>query len=149
MDTTKQPGTTGDPGDAPTPGARRRSALALALLLGMFAVGALMEGSPEGATLFGVEGPPCPSRLVLPGVGCPGCGLTRATAMFLDGDPGGATRVHPGVWLVVVLGAAGTLLRAAIVLAPRKSAWTLRPLRSGRVLFLGGLLAIWLARLLP
>ena len=122
-------------------------ALALALLLGMFAAGALIEADANGARLFGVEGPECPSRLVLPDHGCPGCGLTRATAMILDGDTAGATRLHPGAWLVVVLGAAGTLMRAALLVSPRKSDWIHRQLRNGRLLFLGGLPAIWLARL--
>ncbi|MEE2939333.1 MAG: DUF2752 domain-containing protein [Planctomycetota bacterium] len=133
----------------PRPGGttRRRDALALALLLGMFAAGALMEADATSAKLFGVEGPECPSRLVLPDHGCPGCGLTRATAMLLDGDAAGATRLHPGAWLVVLLGAAGTLLRAVLLVSPRNDEWIHRRLRSGRVLFLVGLLAIWLARL--
>ena len=126
---------------------RRGDGLALALLLGMFAAGALVEADASGARLFGVEGPECPSRLVLPDHGCPGCGLTRATAMLLDGDATGATQLHPGAWLVVMLGGAGTLFRAALLMFPRKSDWIHRQLRSGRVLFLLGLLAIWLARL--
>lgn len=138
-----------EPPSRPRSGAasRRRNAFALALLLGMFAAGALIEADAGGARLFGVEGPECPSRLVLPDHGCPGCGLTRATAMILDGDTAGATRLHPGAWLVVVLGAAGTLMRAALLVSPRKSDWIHRQLRNGRLLFLGGLLAIWLARL--
>lgn len=144
------PPRTGTPGPrpGPDPATRRRDALAFALLLGMFAVGALIEADAGGASLFGVEGPQCPSKLVLPDHGCPGCGLTRATAMLLDGDATGATRLHPGAWLVVVLGAIGTLLRGALLLSPEKSEWIRRRLRTGRVLFLGGLLAVWLARLI-
>lgn len=125
---------------------RRSNALALALLVGMFAVGALIEADPNSARLFGVEGPMCPSRLVLPDRGCPGCGLTRATAMILDGNTADATRLHPGAWLVVVLGAAGALMRAVLLVSSQQSDWIHRQLRHGRILFLVGLLAIWLAR---
>ena len=126
---------------------QRRNALALALLLGMFAAGALIEADASSARFIGVEDPECPSRLVLPDHGCPGCGLTRATAMILDGDTAAATRLHPGAWLVVVLGAAGTLMRAALLASPGKSEWIHRQQCHGKLLFLGGLLAIWPARL--
>lgn len=116
--------------------------------MGLFVVGSLVDASPERATLFGVEGPPCPSKLLLPDHGCPGCGLTRATALLLDGEAEAATRLHPGAWLVVVLAALGTLLRALLLGFPEKSDWIHRQLRTGRVLFLAGLLAVWVARLL-
>lgn len=125
---------------------RRSNALALALLVGMFAVGALIEADPHSARLFGVEGPTCPSRLVLPDHGCPGCGLTRATAMILGGDTASATRLNPGAWLVVVLGTAGTLMRVVLLVSPQQSDWIHPQLRRGRFLFLVGLMVIWLAR---
>ena len=80
---------------------RRRDGLALALLLGMFSAGAPIEADASGARLFGVEGPECPSRLVLPDHGCPGCGLTRATTMPFAAARGISmgTPLHLGIGL--------------------------------------------------
>ena len=66
-------GDTAEPPQVPSESSvsRRSNALALALLVGMFAVGALIEADPNSARLFGVEGPMCPSRLVLPVQGQP------------------------------------------------------------------------------
>ena len=113
----------------------------------MFAAGALIEADASRARFIGVEGPECPSRLVLPDHGCPGYGLMRAMAMILDGDTAAPTRLHPEAWLVVVLGPAGTLMRAALLAPPGKSEWIHRQLCHGRLLFPGRLLAIWPARL--
>lgn len=148
---------TDDPGRAapadPAPGAsgRPRSARAASvvpftLLVGVLVVGALVNATPEGAWLFGVEGPRCPSTWVVD-AGCPGCGLTRGTALLLDGDFEVATRVHPGAWLVVALAAAGALVHGLVLVKGEKSAWTDRLLRTGRVVFGVGLLLAWLARL--
>ncbi|MEM1450866.1 MAG: DUF2752 domain-containing protein [Planctomycetota bacterium] len=128
-------------------GLRRRSALVLFLLLGLFAVAALVEASPERATLAGIEGPPCPSTYVLGDVGCPGCGLTRATAMLLDGEFGSATNLQPAAWLVLALAAVAAMVHARIAVTGRTTAWNGRVLRSARVVLLGGLLLVWLARL--
>lgn len=42
----------------------------------------------------------CPV-LLLTGVPCPTCGMTRAVRLALHGDLAGATHVHPLVWLAV------------------------------------------------
>lgn len=127
-------------------GVRRGALVPLALLILLFVVGTAIEASPERATLLGFEGPTCPSRWILPDRGCPGCGLTRATALTLDGDLQAAWGVNPA-GLVVVLFALGALLvHASILVRGKKNAWTFRLLRSGRVLFAACVLAAWLLR---
>ena len=129
------------------------AALPFAVLVSVLALGAVMRATPERATLFGLEGPACPSTyllgsLGLPGdIGCPGCGLTRGTALLLDGQFDAATHLQPAAWLVVLFAACGAAVHGAVLATGRKSEWTERLLRSGRVAFLAGLLAVWLARL--
>lgn len=142
-----QPGSsrTLDPLAVPRRSDRSRSVAPFVLLLGLFVVGALVEATPERATLFGVEGPVCPSRWLLGSSGCPGCGLTRGTALWLDGDFAASWSIHPAASLVVVLGGLGALLHAWVLLRGVRFEWIDRALRSGRYLFLAGLLASWLA----
>ncbi|MEM9379072.1 MAG: DUF2752 domain-containing protein [Planctomycetota bacterium] len=136
------------PGSASAlPDVRRRSAVTLALLLGLVAVASLVEATPQAATLAGLEGPPCLARHVFGEVGCPGCGLTRATAMALDGDLASATRLHPGVWLVLGVAAIAAAVHGYVAVTGISAVWTGRVLRSARVALLGGLLLVWLARL--
>ena len=130
-------------------GLRRSSLVALALIAAMFLVGALISATPNSATLFGFEGPSCPSRWV-PGLreaGCPGCGLTRGTALLLDGQFRAATAVQPAAWLVVGFALAAALLHAVRVTVPKKSAWTTRLFSTGRVAFLVGLVLVWAIRI--
>ena len=59
----------------------------------------LPTAAAAGALLL-VVGWPCPIRALV-GHPCPACGLTRALRLALTGDFGGATRIHPLVWIVV------------------------------------------------
>lgn len=127
--------------------ARRKSCFSLLVLGLMFAIGALVVATPQSATLFGINGPTCPSRWILPDHGCPGCGLTRGTALILDGEFRAANAVQPAAWLVVLLGAAAAALHAVGMVRPKNYAWIARLLSIGRVVFLIGLLTIWLVRL--
>lgn len=125
----------------------RRDALLRGSILAAFLAAAwLAEGSPGRATLFGVEGPECPSRLAFPDHGCPGCGLTRASAMALDGEIAASFELHPGGLALVLCAAVALLLHVHTLAFGQKSAWTLRLLRSGRVLLAGAILAGWIAR---
>lgn len=137
----------GGPGapDTTRRSARADALLRAAILAGFLAAAWLAEGSPGRATLFGVEGPECPSRLVFPERGCPGCGLTRASAMALDGEVAASLALHPGGLVLVVCAAAALALHVHTLTSGRKSAWTLRLLRSGRVLLLVAILAGWIA----
>ena len=125
---------------------RGASVLPFVFLAGSLLLGFLIDATPESARLFGVEGPQCPSTYLLD-AGCPGCGLTRGTALLLDGEFASATRVQPAAWLVVVLAALGSLVHGYVLIRGRQSEYTDGLLRIGRALFLTGLLAVWLARL--
>ncbi|MEO0660896.1 MAG: DUF2752 domain-containing protein [Planctomycetota bacterium] len=130
----------------PDPKPQRPSALPLALLVGALTALALADASPEQATLFGVEGPRCPSRWVFPHHGCPGCGLTRASALVLDGEWRTAWGVHPAGFALVGLGLGAVVLHLGALVRGEKTEWTFRLLRGGRVLFLVAVVAAWLAR---
>ncbi len=45
----------------------------------------------------------CPIRRAF-GIPCPGCGMTRAVLALLQGDPMQATRFHPMVWALPLIG---------------------------------------------
>ncbi len=49
---------------------------------------------------FGV--PVCP-MVLMTGLPCPGCGMTRAAALFLKGDWLGAWRMHPFFYALLIL----------------------------------------------
>jgi len=71
---------------------------------------ALALATPVAVALFS-EFPLCPSAGML-GLPCPGCGLTRATLLLLQGDVLGALALHPLVIPLapIYLGALAVLL---------------------------------------
>ena len=89
----------------------------------------------------------CPIMLVF-GVPCPTCGITRATHLALHGDFGGATQMHPLVWLVVPVVA--LFVGVETIGYVRTGNWgSSRRMRFSNVLMLGtsiALFVVWLAR---
>jgi hypothetical protein len=89
----------------------------------------------------------CPIKLVA-GVPCPTCGITRACRLVLRGDFGGATRMHPLVWLAVPVVA--LLLGVELVGYARTHTWgASRRLRGADALMVTTaalLFALWIAR---
>jgi hypothetical protein len=89
----------------------------------------------------------CPVLLVA-GVPCPTCGVTRAFLLALHGDVVGATRMHPLMWLAVPV----TLLflGAELLGYARTRTWGgSRRIPLSNVLMLGTavlLFALWIAR---
>ncbi|MDB5216292.1 MAG: hypothetical protein JWO86_4219 [Myxococcaceae bacterium] len=89
----------------------------------------------------------CPVLLVA-GVPCPTCGVTRAFLLALHGDVAGAMRMHPLMWLAVPV----TLLffGAELLGYARTRAWgSSRRIPYSNVLMLGTavlLFALWIAR---
>ena len=126
---------------------RRRSLLALLLLATPLVLGLCMQADIDQATLFGYGGPPCVLGEALGPQACPGCGLTRSTALVLDGAWGAATILHPAGWLVVLLCAAGVLIHTDILRRGRRPSGHTRLLRLGRWTFAGGLAVAWLLRM--
>ena len=125
---------------------RRRQWLHIVVLLTPWVLGLAMEATKETATLAGVAGPVCPSRLVTES-GCPGCGLTRAVVLTLDGDISGALSVNLAGPCVLVLCLLGLLVRSDILLRGRMTDLHLRLLRSGHLVFASVVLVGWLIRL--
>lgn len=123
--------------------------MAVLLLAAPLVLGLLIRVEGGSATLFGVEGPAC----VLGEVGgpgaCPGCGLTRATALTLHGDVAAAAALNwAGVALVLacVLGLAVHL--DILLRAERRTAAHQRLLTLGARGFTTLVLAAWVTRLL-
>lgn len=87
---------------------RRWDALALlAICVAVVAVGLAVQVDAERAHLHGVEGPKCWLRGALGDDACPGCGLTRSTALVLQGQWGSALDLHVGGFVVALLAVAG------------------------------------------
>lgn len=117
-----------------TSSVRRRAALATLVALGV--VFAILS-----------VGWRCPVLLVA-GVPCPTCGITRAVRLALHGDFAGATRLHPLVWLAVPV--AALFIGVELVGYARTRAWgASRRMRFSNVLMVGTaalLFALWIAR---
>ena len=111
-------------------------------------MGALARVGPGQASLLGLHGPPCPLGSLLGQQVCPGCGLTRATALTLQGQPGLALAVHPAGPLVALFALLGVVLNLLILARGQASPGQEKLLRLGRVTFSLGLILCWLTRLL-
>lgn len=128
---------------------RARSRVAVLLLAVPLVLGLLIRVEGASASLFGVEGPAC----VLGEVGgpgaCPGCGLTRATALTLHGDVAAAAALNwAGVALVLAC-ALGLALHLDILFrAGRRTPTHHRLLSLGARAFALAVAAAWFTRLL-
>ena len=89
----------------------------------------------------------CPVLLVL-GIPCPTCGMTRAARLALHGDLAGATHLHPLVWLAVPVVAA--FLTVEMIGYARTGAFgASRRVRGSNAVMVGTaalLFALWIAR---
>lgn len=126
-----------------------RSRVAVLILALPLALGLLVRVEGMRASLFGLEGPICVVGEWCGPAGCPGCGLTRSTALTLQGDLGGAAALNWAGLALVAACAAGLLLHLDILLRTRhRTAGHERLLAFGtRGLALAVLLA-WTSRLL-
>jgi len=128
---------------------RARSRVAVLLLAAPLVLGLLIRVEGASASLFGVEGPACVLGEVGGPEACPGCGLTRATALTLHGDVAGAAALNwAGVALVLacVLGLAvhlDILLRADRRMPVHQHLLTLGTRALATIV-----LAAWISRLL-
>jgi hypothetical protein len=89
----------------------------------------------------------CPMLLVT-GLPCPTCGITRALRLALHGDLAGATRMHP-LWFVVVLACVGVAVWE-IVTQWREGRWggalDRRSVQSVLGVIAVALVVVWAAR---
>ena len=124
----------------------RDSWTSLAMLAGVLVLATVMEATPRGASLAGLRAPPCALRAVLGEHACPGCGLTRSTALVVRGDLAGSLSLHPAGVLVALLCLAGIALHLHILIRRRRTATHVALLRLGRRLFVVGLVAACVVR---
>ncbi|MHC4952909.1 MAG: DUF2752 domain-containing protein [Planctomycetota bacterium] len=134
-------------GPGASPRALRRSWFALPLLLLPLLVGSVADADEHKASVLGLEAAPCLLRSVAGEHVCPGCGLSRGTALAVHGEIGRSWSVHPAGVLVAVLCALGALIHLHILLARRRAWLHDRLLRQGYRIFVVGILAAWLVRL--
>jgi hypothetical protein len=93
---------------------------------------------------------PCPF-LLLTGLPCPTCGITRATRLALHLRFADATRMHPA-WIVLDPLVGGVLLAEVLgyartgVFGATRAIWKTRAARVGLALVVGATIALWLAR---
>lgn len=125
--------------------ARLRHVFAFAVLITPLVVGPFLDVTPQRATLFGVEGPQCPSRLVTEH-GCPGCGLTRGTALLLQGRAQTAVSVQPAAFVLVVSCLLGAWVRGDILLRNRMTSMHVTLIRWGHRFFAVVVISVWLGR---
>src|SRR5262245_55851341 len=124
----------------------RRHGQALVVALAPWIVGPFVALVDGRATIGGIATPACLFARWLPGVGCPGCGLTRSVALALHGELAASIALNPGGLLLLALGLAAAVLHAG---AARRGYETERERRLrglGRMALLVGLLLPWLAR---
>ncbi|UCF94250.1 MAG: DUF2752 domain-containing protein [Desulfobacterales bacterium] len=79
------------------------------IVIRILAAGAVLQ---VGAVAGGRPGWPCPLKAIL-GVPCPGCGLSTATALFIQGRWQAAVHVHafaPVLFVLIFLLAVGSLM---------------------------------------
>ena len=133
-------------GDTDTAAVRRTALLAMVPAAGALVVAATATVSRDAATLFGVEGPVCPLGFLLGECACPGCGLTRATSMVVQGRFDEALALNPGGFVVAVLATAAVLLHADVIRRGRVLTGHRVLRRLGHRLFAAGILLAWAAR---
>jgi Protein of unknown function (DUF2752) len=127
---------------------RARSRFAVVLLALPLVLGLLIQVKGPSATLFGLQGPTCVVGEVLGAAGCPGCGLTRSTALALHGDLAGAAALNWAGLVLVVACVLGLVLHLDILIrAGRRTARHGRLLTVGTHLFGASVLVAWLIRL--
>ena len=85
------------------------------------------------------------------GIPCPGCGLSRATVLFLKGDVAASFRFHAfaPIFLIAIFALILSVLLPKSIIQPAIAQAELIERKTGlTVLILGGLILYWLARLL-
>lgn len=130
---------------------RRRSARvaalwSMALPSTVLLLAASSEVTLKSATWFGVRGPVCPLGWALGECACPGCGLTRSTAMVAQGRFGEALALNPAGFVVVGLCASALALHADVLRRSRVLDAHLSLRHVGRWVFGVGVVVAWAMR---
>ncbi len=126
---------------------RRHAALALAVLLGCLLLGWNLQVQPDKAQWAGWSGPHCLLSETLGDHSCPGCGLTRASALALQGEWRAASAMHLGGLVVVVVFGMWSLVYARLWLRGQVTPPMRLALRVGRYALALGIGVGWLLRI--
>ena len=125
---------------------RRNALLAMIPPAAVLLLAATATVSRESATWFGHRGPICPTGYLLGEHACPGCGLTRGTAMAVQGKWQDAFAVNPGGFVIAGLCLAAIILHCDVWRRNRVLSLHLRLRSLGRWLLLVGILLAWAMR---
>lgn len=110
-------------------------------------IGALIDVSAGQASLFGVAGPACVVGEWIGPAGCPGCGLTRASALTVQGQFSQAWGFHAAGLILIPLCVAGIAIHLHILFAGRgRTQVHDRLLSWGTRALLASVLVAWLVR---
>ena len=114
--------------------------------MAVLALAATATVSRHAATWFGVRGPICPLGHLLGEHACPGCGLTRSTALVVQGRWYEALSLHPAGFVVAGLCIGAVLLHLDVLRRGAVLDGHLRLRRASRWCFVAGILLAWTAR---
>ena len=126
---------------------RRHALLVLGVLLGLLALGRAIRVEAGEAQLAGWSGPGCLVSDHLGENACPGCGLTRASALTLQGDWRGAMDFHLGGIVLVGVFLFWAGLYAWMAWQGRLTTSMRRAVRLGRYVLILGVGIGWYLRI--
>lgn len=127
---------------------RREAMRHLFLPVLVLALGALATVDQDHASWLGFEGPQCLVNLLLGPHACPGCGLTRSTAMAVQGRLAEAAALHAGGIAVALLCLGAVAVHLDVLRRGRVLDLHLRLRALGRWTLLAAVLGAWLWRVL-
>lgn len=84
-------------------------------LIAVLVLATVLTVDPQSAHLLGAEGPLCWLGAWSGGTLCPGCGLTRSTALAAQGQLATSWAVHPGGLATVVVCGLGVLVQLDVL----------------------------------
>jgi hypothetical protein len=125
-----------------------RARLPLVVLLLPLQLGAVADVDEKHAAVLGIEAAPCPVRWLAGEHACPGCGLSRSTALAVQGQFLRSFHVHPAGVVVAALCALGLPIRLAARFGRIGPKMQVSLLRHGHKIFVLGILGAWLVRLI-
>jgi hypothetical protein len=134
------------PATRPTKNVRAVAARAMVVPAVVLTLAATATVSTTAATWFGVRGPLCPLGHWLGEAACPGCGLTRGTALAVQGRWVEAWNVQPAGFAIALLCAGLLALQLDVVRRGAVLPGHRAVRRLGRWLLVGAVLTAWLAR---
>ena len=134
---------------APQPADQARSRAAVLLLAIPLIFGLLVQVEAGRASLLGYEGPTCTVGEWCGPAGCPGCGLTRSTALTLRGDLGAAASLNWAGLALVLACLGGLAVHLDVLLrAKQRTRRHDRLLAWGSRAFVATVMLAWFSRLL-